>query len=74
MAEWHGVGDRGVHHDEHQAERDGLADAAHRGDCPPCGRWGGLGGAEVGGGGLVTGTPEDRLAVVVLVPQAGPGR
>ncbi|CAN3977444.1 ankyrin repeat domain-containing protein [Kitasatospora purpeofusca] len=32
MAEWHGVGDRGVYHDEHQAERDGLADAAHRGD------------------------------------------
>ncbi|MFE7564577.1 ankyrin repeat domain-containing protein [Kitasatospora sp. NPDC057500] len=32
MAEWDGVGERGVYDDEHQAERDRLSDAAHRGD------------------------------------------
>ncbi|WP_380282147.1 ankyrin repeat domain-containing protein [Kitasatospora purpeofusca] len=32
MAEWDGAGERGLYHEEHQAERDRLSDAAHRGD------------------------------------------
>ncbi|ARF83306.1 ankyrin repeat domain-containing protein [Kitasatospora aureofaciens] len=34
MVDWDGVAERGVYKDVHQAERDQLSDAAHRGDWP----------------------------------------